>query len=244
MAVWKKALIGAAALIVVVMGGTLVYAKVSTDNQPERLTLSTTTPGKGTGATGDDPTATTGTGSSTAGEPTLDGTWSVKPGSGSVAGYRVKEVLNGIDAEAVGRTDAVTGSITISGTTVTKADFTVDMASVTSDQDRRDGQFRGRIMDTASNPTSSFELTKPIPLDGAPGLGKSFSTTATGRLTLKGTTRSVTLDLTAQRTATGMEIVADHDVKFADFGIDPPDFGFVKTEDHGLIEVKLVLTGP
>ncbi len=41
--------------------------------------------------------------------------------------------------------------------------------------------------------------------------------------------------------ATGVE-ASGAPVVFADYGIDNPSFGFVKTEDHGTIEVLLHLT--
>ena len=66
-------------------------------------------------------TTTTSKGSATAPSAStsaLDGTWNV--GSGSQAGYRVQEVLVGQNATAVGRTTKIWGSMTISGSTVTK----------------------------------------------------------------------------------------------------------------------------
>lgn len=69
--------------------------------------------------------------------------------AGSQVGYRVREVLFGQGAEAVGRTQDVTGTITISGSSVTAGSFTADLTTVKSDKSRRDAQFQGRIMDTA-----------------------------------------------------------------------------------------------
>ena len=54
----------------------------------------------------------------------LDGTWSVA--IGSTAGYRVDEVLFGQNNTATGRTNAVEGTMTIDGTTVTAADISPD----------------------------------------------------------------------------------------------------------------------
>src|SRR6202008_505993 len=104
-------------------------------------------------------------------------------------------------------TEQVTGSMTVDGTTVTKAAVTVDMASVKSVgnslegafAERRDGQFAGRIMDTEQFPTSTFTLTEPIDLAPIPkdGVVKNYS--ATGKLTMHGTTKEVTIPLTARR---------------------------------------------
>ena len=44
---------------------------------------------------------------------------------------------------------------------------------MTSDEQRRDSQFQGRIMDTATYPTATFELTEPITLDSLPANGES-----------------------------------------------------------------------
>ena len=68
----------------------------------------------------------------------------------------------------MGETDAVTGDMTISGTTVESATFTADLTKVTSDQSNRDRQFQGRIMDTATFPDATFKLTSPIDLGEVP----------------------------------------------------------------------------
>ena len=135
-------------------------------------------------------------GSATSGD--LSGTW--QPTSDSQVGYRVNEVLFGQKNTAVGRTNKVTGTMVIDGTTVKAVDLKVDMATVTSDESRRDNQFRGRVMDVSSFPTATFKLTKPIALASVPADGSTVSATATGDLTLHGTTKPVTVDLKAKRT--------------------------------------------
>ena len=144
----------AAAVVAVVLavGGPFVYINYLQGDAPERLAAAATTGG----ATAD------------AAAP-LDGTWAA--GSGSQAGYRVKEVLFGQDTEAVGRTSAVTGELTLSGSEVSSGSFTVDLTQVTSDEARRDSQFQGRIMETASYPTATFELAEPITLASLPADG-------------------------------------------------------------------------
>ncbi|MGB1502607.1 MAG: hypothetical protein ACPHAQ_02760, partial [Ilumatobacteraceae bacterium] len=57
-----------------------------------------------------------------------DGTQLWVTTEGSEVGYRVSEVLFGIDTEGVGRTEDVTGSVTLIDTTMTEAEFTVDVA--------------------------------------------------------------------------------------------------------------------
>ena len=127
--------------------------------------------------------------------------------------------------------------MTISGTTVTAASFTVQMATIKSDQSQRDGQFDGRIMDTATYPTGTLTLTSPIALGSLPGNDEVRTVHATGNLTLHGHTRAVTFSLQAERTAAGIEVSGSIPVLFADWGIANPSFGtFVTTQDHGLLE--------
>jgi polyisoprenoid-binding protein YceI len=151
-------------------------------------------------------------------------------------------VLFGQDAEAVGRTPDVTGTLTITGTTVTSTDVVVDMTTVASSESRRDGQFQGRIMDTATFPTASFTLTAPVELPSVPATGEEVTVSVTGDLTVRDVTKSVTFDLTATQTADGIAVNGSIPVVFGDFGIPDPSFGPAKVQDHGEIEVLRVLT--
>ena len=163
-------------------------------------------------------------------------------GSGSQAGYRVKEVLLGQDVEAVGRTSAVTGELAVSGTEITSGSFTVDLTQVTTDEDRRDDAFQGRIMETATYPTATFELTEPIILEEPPADGETVTATANGELTLHGTTRAVTVEITVQRSGDTVKASGSIPVTFADYGIANPSFGPVSTEDNGEVEFLLAFT--
>jgi polyisoprenoid-binding protein YceI len=156
-------------------------------------------------------------------------------------GYRVGEVLFGQNATAVGRTNDVTGGVTLDGATVTKASFTVDMASVRSDRDRRDGQYRDRIMATGEFPTSTFALTSPIALGSLPADGATVTAKATGDLTLRGVTKRVTFDVKARRSGDRMEVNGAIPLVFDEWGIPSPSFGPAQVEDHGSLEFLLVL---
>jgi polyisoprenoid-binding protein YceI len=220
--------LAAAALL---SGGTWAYIEFLHGDSPERLAL-------GTPAQAAAP-AVTAARNSAAG---VDGTW--KATTGSQGGYRVKENLFGQDTEAVGRTNGVDGELVIAGTTVKAATVTVDMASVASDESRRDNQFRGRIMNVAAYPTATFTLTKPIELPAVSTEGTRIAVPATGDLTLRGTTRKVTADLSARRHGDAIEVTGAVPVVFSDYGIPNPSFGPVSTEDHGELEFLVVFTRP
>jgi len=216
-------LIGAAVAVLLVVGGPFVYFNVIESKAPARLSLSSNNAKSSSTTTG-------------AGVP-LDGTWKVA--GGSQAGYRVKEILFGQNHEAVGRTSNVTGQITISGTTVNATTFTVDLTTVTSDEARRDRAFQGRIMDTASFPTATFTLSQPVDLGSVPASGAQRTVQARGQLTLRGTTKSVVVQLRTRYSGSLIEVSGSIPVKFADWNIPNPSFGPADTEDNGVVEFLL-----
>jgi polyisoprenoid-binding protein YceI len=169
----------------------------------------------------------------------LDGTWGIA--DGSQVGYRVVEVLFGQDTEGVGRTGEIAGSVELAGTQVTTGSFTVQMATLESDESRRDNQFRGRLLSTDEFPTSTFTLTAPIELGTVPAEGEEITATATGDLTLRDVTKSVTFDVQAVLEGDTIRIVGSTDIVFADYGIPQPDVNGITTQEHGLLEFSLVL---
>jgi polyisoprenoid-binding protein YceI len=239
---WTYWLVGGViAVAVLAVGGTFLYIHVIQGPAPAPLSLSAGTAGPpasagSSGGASASAAASTGTGGGG-----LAGTWTVA--SGSQVGYRVKEVLLGQNNIAVGRTSAVTGSLTVAGTTVTAGSFTAQLDKVVSDESQRDAQFNGRIMDTARYPTGTLKLTTPIRLSPAPKAGSVTTYRATGALTLHGTTRTVSFALSAERTSGGVAISGSIPVVFAQYKIGNPSFGsFVTTANHGTLEFLITFT--
>jgi len=232
---------GAVALVLLVVGGTWVYINVVRDDAPERLTFTDREPDATTSeTTTTEPTtthATTADPDAAGGDVT--GTWTA--GDGSIAGYRVAEILFGQSVEAAGRTEEVSAVVVLDGTTLVSADVEVDMASITSDESRRDNQFRGRIMDTDTFPTARFVLAGPLDLGELPAGDDEVAVTAPGELTLRGTTRAVEAELAARRIGETIEVIGTIPVVFADFGIPNPNVPGITTEQEGLVELRLVL---
>ena len=234
---WIKWLAAAAAvLVVLVVGGPFVYIHFISGSAPAPFSVrsaASATPGSAaSGQSG-------GSGTTAGAAKSVAGTWNVA--RGSQVGYRVKEVLFGQDNIAVGRTSDIAGQLTIRGTTVTAGSFTVQMATIKSDQAERDVQFNGRIMDTSAFPTGKLTLTRPISFAPLPAVGVAKTYTADGRLTLHGSTRPVTFQLTAERTKTGIEASGSIPVLFSKWGIGNPSFGPISTQNHGLLEFLLAL---
>jgi polyisoprenoid-binding protein YceI len=174
---------------------------------------------------------------STAPSEDLSGIWGVAPGS--FAGYRVDEVLNGTDVTVVGRTENVTGTLTIDGLTLESAEITVDVASIATDSANRDSYFRDNAMRVGENPTATFVLTEPVVGETEPAIGEVQTVQATGDLTLAGVTRSVSVDLEAVLNGDTGQVAGSIPVTFADFGVEAPNLGFVSVEPDGFVEFSL-----
>ncbi len=169
----------------------------------------------------------------------LDGTW--KAVAPSVVGYRVKEVLNGQNTEGVGRTSAVTGTLTLAGVKITAVSLTADLKQLKSDSGRRDGQVQGRILDTATHPTATVSLGEPIDIGTLPADKKEVTVPAKIVLTVKGVAKTIPVDIKARRDGAKIQVNGQIPVTFADFGIEDPSIPpIVTTDPSGIIEFLVV----
>lgn len=192
----------------------------------------------------DAPAAAVSTSGAQAATGALAGTWTVVPGTEpnrTAAGYTVHEILRGADVTVVGSTDQVSGSATVEDETLTAAEIVVQVDGITTDISQRDGQFRTRVMDTATHPTATFTLGEPVDLSSLPTDGTTATVQATGTLTLRGAERPVTVDVVALRS--GENIVASGSIPstWADYGIEPPSLGFVTVDDAGSVDFLITL---
>jgi len=224
------------AVAVVAIAGVVAAFVWNNSGAPKPVTLSDSN-GSGSGSTG---LSDSGSGSGSSAS-SLTGTWKIQTGR-TFAGYRVREKLAELPApsDAVGRTPAVTGTMAVTGTTISAVTISADLSQLKSDRDRRDNAIRMRGLETANFPTATFKLTSPIKL-GAVATGKVVSTTATGNLTLHGVTKPVQVPLQGKFSGSTIEVVGNIPIQFADFQIQPPNFtGFVTVQDHGTMELDLV----
>lgn len=235
----KKPLI-AIALVVAILGGVAGWYFLIRDDSPAAFDIDTAS--GGSSETDDTGGSEEG---STSDEGTVEGTWTVDPDAGAEAGgtsagFRVDEELASIGATtAVGRTGGVDGSLVIDGTSVTDVEVTVDMASLETDDSRRDGRMRSALA-TDEFPTATFVLTEPIDLGTLPADGETISVTATGDMTIKGTTNTVDIDLDARLVDGTLVVVGSAPVVFADYGVETPTAAIVVSlEDEGTIEFQL-----
>lgn len=182
----------------------------------------------------------------------IEGSWVVdsesgefdfESATGTFAGFRIEEELAAIGSTtAVGRTGDVTGSITIDGSTLIAAGFDVDMTTITTNDSRRDDRVQAAL-ETPDNPSGSFTLTEPVELGPGAASGGPVAVTAAGDLTIHGVTRRVEIPLEAQLVDDTVVVTGSLDITFSDFDVDVPDSQVVlSVEDHGVLEVQLLLT--
>lgn len=179
-----------------------------------------------------------------AGPETADGVWAVEPGETVFVGYRVDENFVGetVTVTATGRTSEVEGSVTVEGDSITDASFTADLTQLESDEDRRDAALRTRGLETDEFPEATFELTEAIDLPSEPERGETVELTATGDLTLHGETVSTDVELEGRWDGPTISIAGNAPITFGDFGMEAIDIpGLVSTDDHGTMELQLLL---
>lgn len=164
--------------------------------------------------------------------------------SATFVGFRVEEELTSVGSTtAVGRTPAVTGEITIEGTTLVEAAFEADMTQITTDRSQRNSRVQGAL-GTGEFPTATFVLTEPVDLGDAAETG-AVTVTVTGDLTIHGVTQSVEIPLTAELVGEIITVTGQLGIVFDDYDVQVPSAPVVvSASDEGIVEILLFLTRP
>ena len=230
----------------IAIGGYVAWDQVLRGDDVASLALPSASPSADTdaGAPTLAPAASSGARSSTAptSEGSVAGEWTV--GTGSVAGYRVREQLANLPAEsdAVGRTEDVSGSITVEGdgdaARLTAGTLTVDTTTIQSDESRRDNRLRNEGLQTDRYPTATFKVTQPVDVPAAALAGTASGVTLVGDLTLHGVTKSVQIPAQAQLLDGKIQVAGSTTFPLSDFGISPPNVGgfILSISDQGTLE--------
>lgn len=230
--------VAACVAVVALAGGAYVYFFSGLRSSPSPLGLSSTPSPAATGT----PTSTTTGG--------IAGTWKIT--TGSLAGYRVKELFVGETSkhEAVARTSTVSGGLTVSGDSsgyqvsgITFAAALTDLHSVDSvagrDVTQRDS-FVSRQMNLQQFPDATFTATSAsVPATGTSG---PVDVSAAGMLTIHGVTKDVTATAKAQLTGGKIEIAGNLSIDMTDYGVSPPSVPFTTVDSQVTIEFDLFLT--
>ena len=154
--------------------------------------------------------------------------------SGNAARYRVREQLmqHDLPNDAVGETQQITGGITLDadGAIVpAQSRIVVQVGQLTSDQNRRDGYVRRRILQTDSFPTVEFVPTSYRGITAAQARTATGPVTfdLVGDLTVHGVTHPTTWHVTAKRDGDRITGNAATHFTFEDFGLAQPRLPFI-----------------
>jgi polyisoprenoid-binding protein YceI len=219
----------AGGLVVLFVGAYAAFAFIGgSTSAPPPVALSSPSPGASSAAAG-----------------SLDGTWTVQDAN-SFVGYRVREKFANLPAptDAVGRTSAVTGSLTVDGLQVTAVDVQADLRQLQSDKEMRDERIRSDGLQSDEFPIAEFKLTDSIVFPSRPAAGTRVTKQAAGTLTLHGVTRNVTITLQAQWSGNRIEVAGSLPIQFADYDISTPTTFLATVEDHGTMEFHLFFVQP
>jgi len=171
---------------------------------------------------------------------------------GNEARYRVREQLAGVSFpnDAVGVTSGITGAIVVdrSGRIQPgESRIVVDVTTLKSDRDRRDGYVRNRTLETATHPTVVLEPTElrglkwPLPASGP------ITFQLVGNLTVRGVTRSTTWAVTLTAAGDTLSGTATTSFTFDDFTIAKPRVASVLSVDDTIkleYDLRLVRQAP
>jgi polyisoprenoid-binding protein YceI len=156
---------------------------------------------------------------------------------GTKARYKVREQLAGINfpSDAVGTTETVTGTIVINpdGSFHPTSKLTVDLRTLKSDQQMRDGFIQGRTLETEKFPMMEFVPKRavglPVPLPA--GMQAQAGFQLIGDMTLHGVTKEATWNVVATFGNDSVAGRATTTVLFPTFNITKPSLARLMSVD-------------
>ena len=166
--------------------------------------------------------------------------------TGTRARYKVREQLAGISfpSDAVGTTEAVTGAIVVKpdgSIDAAQSKLIVDLKTLTSDQQMRDGYIQNRTLETAKFPTMEFVPKRavglPAPLPA--GMQAQAGFQLIGDLTLHGVTKEATWNVVATFGNDQIGGRATTTIDYATFNLTKPSLArLVSVEDKIDLEIE------
>lgn len=143
---------------------------------------------------------------------------------------------------AIGVTQSVSGYIDLSldgGVTLGENRVTVDVGTLTSDQEFRDRRVRETALQTATFPVAEFIATGIEEFPASYTEGEMVSFKLPGNLTVHGVTRPVTFDVQASLSGDTLTGTATTSVLMTDFNVTPPAMPILQVQDQVVLNFEL-----
>lgn len=151
--------------------------------------------------------------------------------------------IGAAQVKTVGVTNQVSGQLALDfGSAVPQlvsGDFTINVNSLRSDDQRRDNAIRRNWLQSNQYPNATFRATA---LQGAPATyseGQAATFRLAGDLTVRNVTRPVVLEVTARLNGNTITGEATTQIKMSDFGAGPPNLaGILVVGDDTLLRLQ------
>jgi hypothetical protein len=214
-------------VLALILGFGLVGRGTSTSGDLSLDDLaSTTTVAAASGAASAEASTTTA-----ATAPDGDGVYVVDEG---IASYTVPETLRGLQVDAVGISETLTGSVSTDGS----FEFQLDLTTFVSDQSRRDKRV---VQMFNADPLAVFTSADFVWPEGPDGTPITFD--VTGSMTINSTEQDLTWEVEARKDGDTISVTGETDITLTDFDIEPPTIaGVVDVEDEAHLEVLFQAT--
>jgi polyisoprenoid-binding protein YceI len=166
--------------------------------------------------------------------------------SNSQASYHAREQLAGNDlpSDAVGTTNGVSGTLVLNPDGTVNSDLsqvTVDLSTLTSDENQRDNFIKRNTLQTNQFPTATFVPTQVVGLDTPLPSSGQQTFQLLGNLTVHGVTQPVTWNVNAQFGDASVSGDATTGVQITDFGMTIPNVAVLLSLNDALtLELKFV----
>lgn len=174
----------------------------------------------------------------------INGEWHVahtRDENTTSVGFTFFEILPSDRRETSGSTQAVEGYATIEGGTLKAGEITVDMAEVSTDNERRDINVRTKILNTNQYPTATFSVTEPADVSRVPGDGTPGKVTLDGEMEIRGETRPLSHEFDVLRDGDRLILSGDVLIDRHEYGVESPDFVAAKIDDTGELNIRIAL---
>ena len=157
----------------------------------------------------------------------------------SAARYLVREQLARLNfpIDAIGETSDVSGTIAFDAEGKVQSDASrieVNLATLKSDSDRRDGYVRNRSLETDTYPLAEFVVRETPGLPWPLPTGGDAAFQMVGDMTLHGVTRPIAWDATAQFGEATVSGQARTNFTFSEFEVDIPRVRVVLSVDDNI----------
>ncbi len=166
----------------------------------------------------------------------------------SVASYSVDEILLGSlrGRTVVGVSSAITGEVLIDFAVPQRSQLgaiTVNLEQLTSDSTLRDERLRNAYLESTRYPEARFIATEPLDFPEMPQVGKRYTFTLSGVLTLRETSIRTLWTVTVTADAARLTGVAETTTLLSAFAAGPINLaGLLRTEDEVKLRIEFVAT--